>query len=62
MSFLVGSGRIAGIVLIVPPSFPMVFLVRSYVRVAHMPQFGRGCDGGRIANRAPNELDCRMVE
>ena len=40
VSVLIGSSRIVDIVLIMPPSFPMVFLVRNYVRVVHMPQFG----------------------
>ena len=42
VSVMIGSSRIVDIVLIMPPSFPMVFLVRNYVRVVHMPQSGRG--------------------
>ena len=40
-----------------PPSLPMVSLVRSYVRAVHMPQSSWGCDGGRIANLALDESD-----
>ena len=61
MSVQIGSSRIVDFIFIMPPSFPMVSLVRNYVRVVHMPQFGKGCDGGRIANRAPDELDCRSA-
>lgn len=42
VSVLIGSSRIADIVLIMPPSFPMIFLVCNYVHMVHMPQFGRG--------------------
>ena len=42
MSVLIGSSRIVDLIFIMPPSFPMVSLVHNYVRVVHMPQFGRG--------------------
>ena len=57
----IGPIRIVDFIFIMPPSFPMVSLVRNYVRVVHMPQFGRGWDGGRISNRAPDELDYHTV-
>ena len=39
MSVQIGSSRIVDFIFIMPPSFPMVSLVRNYVRVVHMPQF-----------------------
>ena len=33
---------------------PMVFLMRNYVRVARVSQFGLGRGGGRIAMQARN--------
>ena len=43
--------------LVMPPSLPMVFSVRSYVRAVRMPPFDRDWDGGQIASQALDELD-----
>ena len=45
-----------------PPSVPMVFSVRSYVRAVRMPPLNRDWDGGQIANRAPDEPSCPVAE
>ena len=42
MRVRIGSSRIVDFIFTMPPSLPMVSLVRSYVRVVHMPQFGWG--------------------
>ena len=42
MRVQIGSSRIVDFIFNMPPSLPMVSLVRSYVRVVHMPQFGWG--------------------
>ena len=57
MRIQIGSSRIVDFIFNMPPSLAVVSLVRSYVRVVHMPQFGWDSDGGLIANRAPDELD-----
>ena len=56
------SSRIVDHNLVMPPSLPMVFSVRSYVRVVRMPPFGRGGDRGRIASLTPDQPDCYAVE
>ena len=40
------SSRIVDLVLSVPSSLPMVFLVHSYARTVRMPRLGGGFDGG----------------
>ena len=49
------SSRIADHKLAMPPSMPMVFLVRSYVRAAQMPPLDRDWDGGQIASQDLDE-------
>ena len=41
MSVQIGFSHIVDFILIMPPSFPMVSLVRNYARVVHVPQFDR---------------------
>ena len=61
MRVWIGSSHIVDFVFTMPPSWPMVFLVRNYVRVVHMPQLGWGFDEGRIANLSLDELDCHSL-
>ena len=57
MRVRIGSSRIVDFVFSVPPSLPMVFLVRSYVRAVRMPLPGWGFDRGWIASLALDEPD-----
>ena len=45
-----GMSHIVDFILDMPPSSPMVFLVRSYEHAVHTPLLGWGEDRGRIAN------------
>ena len=59
------QGRLSRIMdhgLDVPPSMPMVFQVRSYVRTAQMSPLYWDWDGGRIASQALDELDYPAAE
>ena len=58
MKVRVGSIRIVDFVLSVPPSLPMVFLVRSYARGVRMPRLGGVFDGAQIASPTLDELNC----
>ena len=46
MEVRIGSSRTVDLVFSMPPSLPMVFLTRSYVRVVRMPLSGWGIDEG----------------
>ena len=46
MKVRIGSSRTVDLMLSMPPSLPMVFLTRSYVRAVRMPLAGWGIDGG----------------
>ena len=61
MGVQVRLSRIVDFILDMPPSSPMVFLVRNYEHAVHTPLLGWGEDRGRIANRAPDELDHRST-
>ena len=61
MRVRIGSSLIEDLVFIVPPSLPMVSLVRSYVRAVRMPLSSWGFGGGRIANLALDEPDCHSA-
>ena len=61
MRVQVWLSHIVDFILDMPPSSPMVFLVRSYEHAVHMLLFGWGEDRGRIANRAPDKLDYHYV-
>jgi hypothetical protein len=61
MEVRIGSSRTVDLMFSMPPSLPMVFLTRSYVRAVRMPLSGWGIDGGRIANLALDEPDCRSA-
>ena len=61
MGVLTRLSRIVDLILDVPPSSPMVFLVRNYEHAIHTPLFGWGEDRGRIASRAPDEMDYPSV-
>ena len=61
MRVRIGSSRIVDFVFSVPPSLPMVSLMRSYARAVRMPQSGWDFDGGQIANLALDEPDCQFV-
>ena len=54
----IGSSRIVDPMFSMPPSLPMVFLTRSYVRAVRMPLSGWGIGRGRSANLALDERDC----
>ena len=56
------SSRIMDHSLAMPPSLPMVFSVRSYVRAVRMLLLGWDWDGGQIASRALDELGCPAAE
>ena len=60
MKVQIGSSRTVDFIFSMPPSLPMVSLVRSYVRVVRMSLSGWGIDGGRIANLALDESDSRF--
>ena len=49
--------RIVDLILDMPPSSPMQFLVRNYEHAVHTPLFGWGEDRGWIASHDPDELD-----
>ena len=55
MSAQIRLSRIVDHDQVMPPSLPMVFLVRSYVHAVRMPPLGRDWDGGQIANSARDE-------
>ena len=61
MRVRIGSNRIVDLIFSRPPSLPMLFLVRSYVRVVHMPLSSWGFNGGWIANLALDEPDCHSL-
>ena len=61
MEVRIGSSRTVDLMFSMPLSLPMVFLMRSYVRAVHMLLEGWGIDGGRIANLALEEPDCRSA-
>ena len=61
MRVQVESSRIVDFIFDMPPSLPMVSLVRIYVRTVRMPPSSWGCDEGRIANLALDEPGCRSV-
>ena len=46
MEVRIGSSRTVDLMFSMPPSLPMVSLVRSYVRAVRMPLSGWGFDGG----------------
>ena len=55
------SSRIVDHSLVMPPSLPMVFLVRSYARAIRMPRLGGDFEGGRISSPALDEPSCRSA-
>ena len=57
MEVRIGSSRTVDLMFSMPPSLPMVLLMRSYVRAVCMLLSGWGIDGGRIANLALDEPD-----
>ena len=57
----IGSSRAVDRVFRMPPSVPMVSLLRGYVRAISMPPSSWGCDGGRISNLALDGPGCRSV-
>ena len=61
MGVQIRLSRIVDLILDMPPSLPMVFLVRSYVRAVHIPRLGGGFDRGRIANQVLDEPNCRSA-
>ena len=61
MKVRIGSSRTVDFIFSMPPSLPMVSLVRSYVRVVRMSLSGWGIDGGRIVNLALDEPDCHSA-
>ena len=57
MGFRTRLIHIVDLILDMPPSLPMAFLVHNYEHAVHTLLFGWGEDRGRIASQAPGEMD-----